>query len=213
MFHVFSLNKVILILIACEFILTTSFGLLVPVFALFVVEEVTAGTAQVVGFALAIYWIVKSIIQLPIGRLLDRNHGEVDDFWTMVAGYVAGGVLGILFYFFVKEVWHVYLFQVLWGIADALIVPPFYAIFSRHLDRNQEGFEWSLRSSFSFGAGSAIGGALGGVFAGIFGLRSVFLFMGIGVILGSIPLLLLRSYILPKAKAPKDRVFLEKKML
>lgn len=213
MLRLFSLNKVVLILISGEFLLVTAFGTLVPIFAIFVVEEITAGSAQVVGYAIAIYWIVKSVLQLPVGRWLDKNHGEIDDFWVMIAGNLLGGILAILFFFFAYKVWHIYIFQAMWGFADALLVPPIYAIFSRHLDKGHEGFEWALRSSFSFGAGSAIGGALGGIMAGFFGLRSVFLFTGFGVILGTIVLLFLKPHILPKVKPMSERIFIEQKRL
>ncbi|MBI4139040.1 hypothetical protein HY479_02720, partial [Candidatus Uhrbacteria bacterium] len=62
-----------------------------------------------------------------------------------------------------------FFFELLWGIRVAFIFPPFYAIISRHLDPGREGFEWSLRSSMAFGAGSALGGALGGLLAAAFG--------------------------------------------
>lgn len=213
MLRLLNLNKVVLILISGEFLLVTAFGTLVPIFAIFVVEEINSGSAQVVGYAIAIYWIVKSILQLPVGKWLDKNHGEIDDFWVMMAGNLLGGILAILFFFVAHKVWHIYIFQAMWGVADALLVPPIYAIFSRHLDKGHEGFEWALRSSFAFGAGSALGGALGGIIAGIFGLRSVFLFTGFGVILGTIVLLFLKPHILPKVKPVQGRIFIEQKRL
>lgn len=206
--RIFDLNKVVTVIITGEFILTASFGFLVPIFSIFVVEEVTAGTAQVAGFAIAIYWIVKSVLQLPIARWLDKNHGEIDDFWALIFGNVGSAVIAILFFLYATEIWHIYLFQILWGIADAVLVPPFYAIFTRHLDRGHEGFEWALRSSFSLGAGSALGGALGGTLAGIFGLRLVFLFAGIGALFGTAALLFLKPYIKPKAAPPPHHIFL-----
>lgn len=211
--RLFNLNKVILIIISGEFMLTTAFGLMVPIFAIFIVEEITAGTAQIVGFSIAIYWIVKSILQLPIAQWLDKNHGEYDDFWALVGGNVAGAILAFLFYFYAKEVWHIYVFQALWGITDAVLVPPFYAIFTRHIDSGHEGFEWSLRSSISFGAGSAAGGALGGFIAGALGLREVFLFVGAGALIGSAVLLFLKPYMRPKVAPSGQRVFIEQKRL
>jgi len=145
-----SLNRVILILIGGEFLVTVFSGLIAPIFAVFIVNDIRGGTVETVGFALALYWIVKSIMQIPIGRWLDRRDGELDDYWAMIIGSTCSALGAILFFFFAHAMWHVYLLEVFLGIADALIVPPFYALFSRHLDRGHESFEWALRSSLSF---------------------------------------------------------------
>ena len=130
----------------------------------------------------------------------------------MTLGTAASGIGAIAFYFSVSEVWHLYLFQLYWGVTDAFLVPQFYAIFSRHLDKGHEGFEWAVHSSLSFGAGSAVGGALGGTLAGLFGLRSVFLYAGCGMLLGIVVLLCLYHHIKP-ASAGTPRVFIERKRL
>ena len=98
------------------------------------------------------------------------------------------------------------------GVAAAFRVPRSYAIFSRHRDKDHEGFEWSVLSSVSFGAGSALGGALGGIIAGMYGFRSVLLFAGLGALTASIVLLLVRPYIRPK-RAGGDGVMIEMKRL
>src|SRR3989344_1284795 len=193
----FNLNQVVSIFIVFEFILITSFGFLVPIFSLFVINDIRGGSITTVGFALAVYWIVKSVLQLPVGRWLDRNKGEIDDFWSL---------------FFGREIWHLYTYEVILGVADAFTVPPIYAIFSRHLDKDHEGFEWSVLSSVSFGAGSALGGALGGIIAGMYGFRLVLLFAGLGALTASIVLLLVRPYIRPK-RVGGDGILIEMKRL
>ncbi len=197
------LNRVILLLIMGEFLLMTFLAFTVPIYSIFVLEEIPGGTVTVVGYSLAVYWIVKSVLQIPIARWLDRHNGEYDDYWTMIAGSVLGALAAIGFYFFAHELWHVYALEALFGIADAMVVPPFYAIFSRHLDQSHESFEWSLRSSISYDAASALGAAIGGIIGGMFGLRFVFLFAGLGMMLGAAILLCLRPYITPHKVRPK----------
>ncbi len=204
-----SVNRVILILIGGEFLVTVFSGLVVPIFSVFIVSDIRGGTVEAVGFALAIYWIVKSAMQIPIGRWLDRHDGELDDYWAMIIGSTCSAFGAIFFFLFAHEIWHVYILEVFLGIADALIVPPFYALFSRHLDHGHEGLEWALRSSLSFGAGSALGGALGGIIGGAFGLRAVFLFTGIGALSGVIALLFLRPYIRTRSSAPRGTIIVE----
>lgn len=202
------LNQVILLIILAEFIFVTATTLVSPIFALFITEDIGAA-ARVVGFAVAVYWIVKSILQLPVARYIDRNHGEIDDYYSMIGGLLLTTIGVFLFYVATRE-WHIYAIQFLIAVGDSFVVPPFYAIFTRHIDKDQEGFEWSLRSSFSLGAGSAIGGALSGILGSAIGFRSLFLINGILMLVGWTVLLFLRPWIISRGHPPVERLFIER---
>ena len=212
------INQIILIIIVAEFVLVTAFGFLSPIFAVFVTEQIRNGTVKVVGFALTIYWVTKSIIQLFVARYLDKNHGEVDDFYFLITGALLNA-LWVSLYYFAQETWHVYTLHFMVGISDAMLVPPFYGIFTRHIDKGQEGFEWSLYSSFSLGAGSALGGALGGILAAAAGFRIIFPIVGLLTFISAIMLIFLRPYIIPRhtrlPEPPKDhfRLPIERKKM
>lgn len=204
------INQVILIIIVAEFVLITAFGLLPPIFAVFVTQQIEGGTVAVVGFAITIYWVTKSILQLFVARYIDKNHGEIDDFYFFVTGGLLNSVFVSLYYFAATPL-HVYLLHFMIAIADAMFVPPFYAIFTRHIDKGKEGFEWSLYSSFSLGAGSALGGAVGGILGTIAGFRVIFPIVGTLTFISTIMLLFLKPFIKPKVSPVVDRVFIERK--
>lgn len=210
-FSLLKINQVILIIIFALFIFTVAASLSVPFFALFILEDIKAAAAAI-GFASAVYWAVKSILQLPIARWLDRNHGEIDDYYSMLVGVMIT-TAGMFLFFTATKLWHVFAIQCLVAIGDAFTVPAFYAIFTRHIDKDSEGFEWSLYSSFSLGAGSAIGGALSGILVGLVGVRALFLVNGTLTLVGWIILLFLKPYIRPKAPVPVERVFIEQKRI
>ena len=96
-------NKVMRAYIYWDLVINSAWGLLGPVFAIFLLETIAVGDiaqgAKIAGFATLFYWLTKSILQIPIGRYLDKNHGEVDDFWFFVMGtfIVALVPLGFLF--------------------------------------------------------------------------------------------------------------------
>jgi len=116
-------------MIASDFVLNLGWGLLGPVFAIFIVQNITTGStaeaAKIAGFASLFYWVTKAIFQIPIGRYLDKNHGEKDDFWFMVMGtFIAGFIpLGYLFAF---APWHIYLLQMIYafGMSMMVVTPP-----------------------------------------------------------------------------------------
>lgn len=195
-------NQVILIDIFAEFILAVGASLIGPLVAVFITKDIGA-PVTVVGFSVAIYWIIKSILQLPIARYLDRDHGEIDDYYSVLIG-LAISTAAIYLYYFVQTAWHIYALQFFIGVGDALTVPALLAIFTRHLDKDQEAFELALRSSFSYGAGAALGGALSGILALSIGIRAIYLIYGTLLFIGLIILFFLRPYIRPRV--PKDTV-------
>lgn len=202
-------NNVILIIIFAQFIFTAAAGLTTPLFAVFVIQNVGA-PVTVVGFAVALYWICKSILQLPVARYLDRTDGESDDHYAMLAGTFIV-VVAFFLYYLATTVWHIYLLQIVIAVGDSLIVPPFYAIFSRHLDREHTGFEWALFSSFSIGAGSAIGGFFSGILANAVGIRAMFLVNGMFASIALIILWFLRPYLSPRMKTVDGNMMIEQK--
>ena len=176
-------NHVIKTLVLSDFFFNAGFSVFGPIFAVFVTKQIDGGTLQVIGFGAAIVQIFKSLIQIPVARYLDKNHGEYDDFYSMVGGSTLIALVPFM-YLFASESKHIYIIQALYGIGLAFSIPPWYAIFSRHLDKMHENIEWSL-DSISIGVAAAVAAALGGVLATKFGFHFVFLIGGVFAICGA----------------------------
>jgi len=196
-----SINKVIKTLIISDLFLNSAWGLFGPVFALFIVQNITVGdtsqAAKVAGTAAFCYWIVKSFLQIPIGKYLDKNHGEKDDFLFMFFGVLLSAFVPIGF-LFSSLPWHIYAFNILHAVSMALVVPSWYAIFTRHIDRGKEAFEWGTDST-SLGLGVGLAGALGGIMVSFFGFKVIFILSTVINIISALLLLVIR-----KEMAPKD---------
>lgn len=203
------LNQVVLVVILAQFIFTAAANLSVPIFAIYILQDIGAAAAAV-GFVSATYWIAKSVLQLFVARQIDKNHGEIDDYYSLLIG-ITITTAGVYLFYFATALWHVFLIQIVIAVGDAFAVPPLYAIFTRHIDSGSEGFEWTLQSSFSLGAGSAIGGILSGVLVELIGVRSLYLVNGTLMLFGLIVLIFLRPYIRPKTPNRVQRIFIEPK--
>jgi MFS family permease len=192
------INPVIQILILGNFIVVSAWGFLSPIFAIFVTQQISGGTVQTVGFAVAVYWIVKSIFQYPIARYLDKTVSEDDDFYSLVIG---GFILGIVpfIYIFINSPLELYLAQMIVAIADAMWVPAWYAIFTRHVDKFQIGSEWTL-NSIGIGLGAAGAAALGGFIAKNFGFPAIFIIVGVFTFVSTAILIILGRYLIKKQK-------------
>lgn len=182
------INKVVKTLVASDFIINSAFGLSAPVFAIFLVNSIQGGNAQVAGFATAAYWIVKSALQLPIAKFLDETDGEKDDFWALIFGQMTGGI-SLALYVFATLPWHVYAIESLLGVSMAFSVPAWYGIFTRHIDKDKTSFEWSLESVFSVGIATAGASALGGYIADNLGFNALFIGSSILAFLGALSLI------------------------
>lgn len=187
-----SLNKVVRTMVIADFFYNSAFSFFGPVFAIFLTNQIDGGSAKVAGLAASVYWITKSIIQLPIARFLDKTDGERDDFWALFFGYLFSSFVPF-FYVFASQPWHIYLANIFLGFCMAWAVPAWYSIFTRHVDKWRISFEWSLESVFSVGLATAGATAIGGYIADIFGFRVLFVMAGIVSIFASLLLLVLRN--------------------
>ncbi|MHB9019746.1 MAG: preprotein translocase subunit SecE [Minisyncoccota bacterium] len=147
------INRIVKYFILSDLTFLAGWGLLDPLFAVFITRNISGATMITVGIMAAIYWGVKSIFQIPISMFLDKFDGEKDDFYALIVGILLAS-LTMFSFMAASEVWHLYVIQFFKAIAFALYVPAWTAILSRHLDRDKVAFEWALAST---SAGFAIG--------------------------------------------------------
>jgi len=188
------INRVTKVLISHYFILSSAWGLVSPIFAIFLLEDISsspADVAKIAGFASLIYWVLKSILQIPISSYLDKNHGEKDDFYFLITGICLTSLVPFGFAFS-SFVWHIYALGVLHAIGMALVVPSRGAMFARHIDKGQEAYEWAMNST-CLGLGAGIMGAIGGIMASIYSFRLIFILTGIFSFLSALVIFLIKD--------------------
>lgn len=196
LYFLFPFNKIIRLLILSDFFLNAAFGLLAPVFAIFILQNIRGGDASVAGIAAGIYWILKSVLQIPIGKLLDLYHGERDDYKAMIWGMFISSIapLGFLF---ASQQWHLYILQVLLAVGMALEIPSRAAIFTRHIDKEKEAETWGLQSS-SLGLAAGIAGIVGGIIANTLGFPALFILVSLLGMISTLLLVFIRDDIAPR---------------
>jgi MFS family permease len=190
-------NAVIKYLIFSDFVFWSGWGLISPIFAVFVIEKVQGGTLAVVGLASGIYWVLKSLLRIPIGIFLDSRKGEEDDFWFLFFGLILSSLVPFG-YLMAKYPFHIYLLQSLQALGMAMCLSGWTAIFTRHIDFGKEATEWGLDATF-VGLGIGISGILGGLIANSFGFQVVFVLVGILGILSALLLFGILKLISPRS--------------
>lgn len=193
-----SINKIIKVLVFSDLILLFGWGLITPILAIFIVQSIKGGDARVAGIAIGIYWILKSLIQLPVGKYLDQNYGEKDDYYFLIGGTILASFVPFGFIFATLP-WHMYLLQIVHAIGMAAALPAWCGIFTRHIDKGKEAQSWALDSS-ALGIGTGVAGIIGGIVAKAFGFIPLFIGVGIFGIISALLCILIKKELLPKEK-------------
>ncbi len=190
------INKVIKILILSDFTLISGIGFISPIFAIFLTSQIQGGSVKVAGYAAAIYWVIVSLVVIPFGRYLDKNHGEKDDLWFIIIGNSLAA-LAVFGYLFSRLPWHIYLLQAIYAFGMGMNIPGYTAIFTRHIDKGREAFDWSVRSALA-GIGAGTTGALGGIIAQRFGFDALFVGVSIFILLSAFWPLFIAKEMIPR---------------
>jgi|CXWL01.1.fsa_nt_gi MFS family permease len=192
-FRLKNVSPVIRFLILGDVVYYAGVGLLGPIFALFIVDTIQGGSAEIAGIAIAIYLLTKSIMQIPAGYIIDKICGERDDFWFMFIGLLAASILQFL-YLFVSTPMELFIVQFLLGIALAFNFPSFMALFTKHISEKREATLWSIYYTL-FDLLTAGAAAIGGILAVIFGFKLIILIGSIVGIIGALLLLPIRDHL------------------
>lgn len=188
-----NVNPIIKVLILSDFLIWSARNLIIPIFAVFIIMKIPGAGVVEVGIATAIYLIVRSVFETPIGLYIDQSKSEKDDFITMVLGSI---LMGVAFFIFphIETILGLYIIQALIGLAAAISYPGWMSIFTNHIDKGRVAFEWSLYDVIT-GLGMAGAAAVGGFLVEYFGFDLLFYVVGSLIIVGALLLIYIRKKI------------------
>lgn len=192
----FQFNPVVKAFIFSEIFVWSSWYLIIPILAVFI-TKVEGGTVELAGSAVSVYMIGRIILEIIVGRYL--SSGKDYKFHAAIIGITAISIsyLGLAFS---MHLYGVFVFIFLTGASVGIITPATSALFSTHLDKDKEPYEWGLHDAIVF-AGMALASSLGGFIAGQYGFRLLFLLAAVLNLIGIVPYLLYRSSMVEKAKS------------
>lgn len=189
-------NRVVKFFILSDYFFWGGWGLLSPVFAVFVLQRIGAANVFTVGVAAAFYYLVKALSEVPISVYLDKHEGEQDDFYALIIGLFLGGLAPLLF-LVVKSIPALFLVMVIQGLSFALYSSSWPAIFSRHLDKDHFSLEWTA-DHFGIDLISAVMAFLGGGIALLLGFNFILILTAVLSFVAATFLFFIPNLILPK---------------
>lgn len=188
-------NRVVRYFVLTDLVFFGGWGLITPIFAVFVLD-VKGATLITIGAVSALYWVVKSLVQIPVALYLDRHAGEKDDFYALLFSLVLAGFSAMAF-LSVRTIGGLFLVQFIYSVALGFYTPSWTGIFSRHVDKNQYSFSWSLDST-AVGLAYGVTALVGGAIANFFGFQAVFVFVAVLSFASAFLLFSVPNLVLPK---------------
>jgi len=182
------MNRTIKLLMISDIFVLTGFGLIDPILAIFIKDNLIGGTIFSAGLASMIFFLTKSIIQLPFSRHVDKTENKTR--W-LILGTLLISIVPFI-YIFTSGIKMIYLAQLIHGIGSGLAYPTWLGLWSINLDRKQESFEWSLYSTLT-GLGTAATAAVGAAIAQFVGFKFTFALVGVMSLIGCFILLWLNE--------------------
>ena len=186
------LNKIIKYLIYSDLVFYTGWGLISPIFAIFIIDYIIGGSAFVVGVAAAVNLIVRSVLRVPFGIYADKSQKESYKF--MFWGLLISAIIP-LGYIIARYPWHIYLIQGVLGASLAMSTAGWTGIFAKYMDRGKESTEWGI-DAVAVGVGPGIAAALGGLAVTYFSFNLVFIAVTVVGLIGALLLLVVKKSIL-----------------
>jgi MFS family permease len=172
------MNKTLKLLILSDIFVFSGFGLITPILAIFIKDNLVGGTILAAGIASTIFLITHSVLQL----IFSYKFNPKDRLWMLCLG-TAIIALVPFGYIFSKSIYHIYLVQFLYGIGAAFAYPSWSSLFTANLEKGKRGFQWSVYYS-SVGIGTAITAGLGALLAEKVSFQLIFILTGIISIIG-----------------------------
>jgi MFS family permease len=189
-----NLNKITKYLIFSDLVFYTGWGLISPIFAIFILQNISGGTAFVAGLSSAIHLIVRSATRIPFGIASDKDKSQKRAYKFMFLGLLVAALIPFG-YILAKTPLHIYILQAILGISLAASTAGWTCIFTKHMDKGKESTEWGI-DAVAVGIGPGIAAAVGGLAVTYFSFNYVFAVVGIIGLIGTLLLVIVKKDIL-----------------
>jgi len=190
------INKIILYLTYSDILLISSWGLISPIIAVFFTDNIPGADIVTAGVASTIFFITRSILQIPVAKYIDTVKGEKDNYTATLFGTFIVAIIPF-FYMMISSVTQLYLIQILYGIGSAVCNTGWLTIFTKHLDKDKEGLEWSFYNTTT-DLGSALTASIGGFLAYKVGFTNLFFLVGVINLIGFLFIFFLKGSFLKR---------------
>jgi len=136
-------NKSISFLTLSDIFTWGSHTILGALVGIYLANKLGGNATEFVGIGTGIYYLTRSITQIPIGLLTDKIKHDKDEIIILVAGSILMG-LPFLFYSLIQTQQLYYILQFVFGLGASMNLISWRKLFSQSLDKGKVGFEYGV---------------------------------------------------------------------
>lgn len=180
------MHKVLRNLVISDLFILSSYALISPIFAVFVLKSIPGSTISSIGIAVTIDLFTRSVFQIMFAKWADEERGNKREMCGLLVGSILISLVP-LGWLFSTSIAHIYIVQFFSGLSKALSFPSWRVLFSRYVRDRSAGYEWGLYDTVT-SLGMAAAAAIGAYFAEEYSFTAlliivtVFSFVGTGFI-------------------------------
>ncbi len=186
------MNKTLKLLTISDLFIFTGFGLVSPIIAVFIKDNLIGGTLLAAGVASAIFLIVHAFLQIVFAEIFSAK----DRRWMLLLGTALIAIVPFG-YILSTTIWQIFLVQLIYGIGAGFGYPSWYSLFTSNIDKKTSGLQWSMYNSAT-SIGTGISAAVGAWLAQLVGFQWVFAITGAISVIGMLVLFRLDKNIAKK---------------
>lgn len=185
--HFLKADPIVKTFIISECFFCAGWNLITPLFAVFVVENVIAGSIEFAAAGFSLFLIVRVIFELITGNFWAKG-SDRKKMILITIGFLINSI-AYLGFANSQDITQVFIFYAVLGAGIGISTPTKNSLFSVHLDKNREANEWSIADATA-AICMALATTLGGFIAATYGFRLLFIVGAVVNILAILPYLL-----------------------
>lgn len=139
----FGLNRSILFLTSSDIFTWGLYLPLISMVGLYLSQVLKQDTVTIVGTGVAIYYLIRSITQIPVGFIIDKIGRDHDDIIILIVGNVLLG-LPFLIYPLIESQNTFFILQAFAGLGAGMNLVSWRKLFAKNLDRSKEGTSYAI---------------------------------------------------------------------
>jgi len=136
------LNKSILFLTLSDVFVWGIYSVTVPLEGIYLSLKFGEKSIEYVTLGLCIYFIIRAILPIPIGRFVDKTKKDLDEIFSLGFGSTLIGLSFIIFPFITSPIQYFFL-TALAGTGTAFNLIGWRKLFAKNLDPGREGMEYA----------------------------------------------------------------------
>lgn len=114
---------------------------------IYLADKFGGDAAQMVGIGIAIYYVMRASLQIPLGYINDKIKKDLDEITFLLIGVLLMG-LSFSLYPLISNPMHYYILQFVFGVGASFNLVSWRKVFAQNLDKGKEGLEYGIYETF-----------------------------------------------------------------